>query len=199
MRGGAAGAARPGKDASIANRAEAPGREAAPTSAAADAASARERAVVSADPLAPKVDVAAPAAPTPADPSATTPPPAAGSIPDDVDLGYDTLPPGFWDDAGAAPSDDAAGLPGAVEDEPEATTTTDEPLQRAFAEMQRLFPGRVIEVLAPPPESAAGLEEATTDDARDHEQNGDLAADEDDATPDDHQPGISFLPGTDRS
>jgi len=198
VRGGAAGAARPGKDASTATPTQAPDREAAPTSTATDAASARERAVVSADLLAPRVDAAAPAAPTPPDPSATAPPPAAGSIPDDVDLGYDTLPPGFWDDPGAAPSDDAAGLPGAVEDEPDATAHTDEPLQRAFAEMQRLFPGRVIEVLAPPPGSAAGLDEATADDALDHERDGDLAADEDDATPDDHQPGISFLPGTDR-
>lgn len=198
MRGGAAGAARPAKDASVTARTEAPPDEAEPASAATDAPAAPERTVVPANPPAPTTDAAAPAAPSPPDPSATAPPPSTGSIPDDVDLGYDTLPPGFWDDGGAAPPDDAAGLPAIVEDEADAPVSADEPLRRAFAEMQRLFPGRVIEVLAPPPESAAGFDEATDDDALDHERDGDLATDEDDATPDEHQPGISFLPGEGR-
>lgn len=105
----------------------------------------------------------------------------ASFIPDDLDLGYDQLPADFWE----SPSEPAAGpdrqartttapqgkernrpagpaaatpppAPPSDEDVEEEPPT---PLEAAFNELQRLFPGRVVEVLPQAAEPAPDADE----------------------------------------
>lgn len=88
-----------------------------------------------------------------------------------------------------APLDDRVEerAPDGVEDEQDAG----EELRQGFAELQRLFPGRVIEVIAPPRDAGGVFEDAPAD-------SGDDAPGADDDLPDDAddeaQPSISFVP-----
>src|SRR5690606_12600147 len=79
-------------------------------------------------------------------------------IPEDAELSYATLPADFWGDERGTEPAPPEGEPASPEGEPERPPApdghasgdeqdTEEPLRRAFAELQRLFPGRVIEVV----------------------------------------------------
>lgn len=154
---------------------------------------------------------AAPPAPTPpaSPPARTAPrPPAASAptpeppptdqapfIPDDVALGFEDLPPDFWDapahEAKAAllnadASANRAARPAAPEPtpegEPEAAAT---PVEEAFNQLQGLFPGRVIEVRPLAAEPAAGMAELDA-------SGDDLAAA--DGYDDEDQDGLQFGP-----
>ncbi|MFO7544594.1 MAG: hypothetical protein R6W77_03770 [Trueperaceae bacterium] len=83
-------------------------------------------------------------------------------------------------------------------DAPGDEQDTDEPLRQAFAELQRLFPGRVIEVMAPPPEAESAFDDATTvtaDDTPDADDDSDADDEPDGKT----QPAISFVPAPDEA
>lgn len=94
-------------------------------------------------------------------------------IPDDVELGLEELPPGFWDDPPAEPRGPAPAPAAArtaappvakapVHAEGAGDAEGAEPpteLEEAFAQLQSLFPGRVIEVVQEAPADDAALQD----------------------------------------
>lgn len=123
-------------------------------------------------------------------PARSEPPPTdqAAFIPDDVALGFEDLPADFWE----VPAHEAHSA--LLEDPPpspprQASVQADavpSPVQEAFAQLQSLFPGRVLEVR--PAISETELELTDEDSAGDG-----LAAV--DGYDDEDQDGLRFGPG----
>jgi hypothetical protein len=164
-----------------------------------------------------------PSAPTagaspPDEPAQAAPAPARSGadgdhIPEDAELSYATLPADFWGDEGGVELAPPEGEPAFAEGEqerpaaPEADAPgdeqeTEEPLLQAFAELQRLFPGRVIEVVAPPAEAEGAFDDASAvspDDAPHADEDDEVNDDGNDEPDGKTQPAISFVPSPDEA